>query len=174
MLSESYSERVGDNFLGVPAVGILRATIGSPFCPQNGWAVFQPAPRNLSRTILNQAVWPISTGVPMPFGTLNDPSKLVLLEDGKPVPSQWTVRATWTPGEPTSVKWLGLDFLAHYEGGKPKDYRIKNFSTGKGGDGGEEGSRGVLPYAPTIKTTETADPRGLTTSPRFPASPSWR
>lgn len=77
-----------------------------------------------SQNHLGNASWPVTTGVPMPFGTLTDPSTLQVLEDGKPVPSQWTPRATWGPGEDASIQWLGLDFLARYEGGKPKQYRI--------------------------------------------------
>ncbi|MBI4026762.1 MAG: hypothetical protein HY360_17395, partial [Verrucomicrobia bacterium] len=87
--------------------------------------------------------WPISTGVPMPFGTLANPAQLVLLEDGKPASAQWAVRSTWTPGEPASVRWLSLDFLARYEGGKPKDYRIKTGAPS--------------PQASPLNATETAD-----------------
>jgi hypothetical protein len=73
---------------------------------------------------LPDAVWPIRTGVPMPFGTLTDSANLALLENGKPVPAQWTTRAVWMPGERTSIQWLGLDFLARYDNGKPRQYRI--------------------------------------------------
>lgn len=74
--------------------------------------------------VLPDASWPITTGIPMPFGTLRDPAELQLRENGKVVPAQWTVRSTWTPGTPTFVRWLALDFVAKYDGTKPREYRI--------------------------------------------------
>ena len=82
----------------------------------------------------------------MPFGSLSDPSRLQLLEDGKPVPAQWLTRATWTPGVPTSIKWLGLDFLARYENGKPRDYRVKLLP-----------SEATRPVGPAISAVETPE-----------------
>jgi len=93
---------------------------------------------------VSNVTWPITTGVPMPFGTLTDASALTLLEDGKPVPAQWSARATWTPGERTSIQWLGLDFLARYENGKPKEYRIVS-------------SKSSPAQPPTITAKETED-----------------
>jgi len=78
--------------------------------------------------MLPDATWPITTGIPMPFGTLRDPAELRLLENGKAVPAQWTVRSTWTPGTPTFVRWLTLDFVAKYDGTKPREYRITKAS----------------------------------------------
>lgn len=68
------------------------------------------------------AVWPITTGVPMPKGAFMDTSELALLENGKPVPAQFIPRATWSPQG--DVKWVGVDFLAKYDGGKPREYRL--------------------------------------------------
>jgi hypothetical protein len=74
--------------------------------------------------IVPDASWPITTGIPMPFGTVRDPAELQLLENGKSVPCQWTVRSTWTPGTPTFIRWLTLDFVAKYDGTRPREYRI--------------------------------------------------
>ena len=71
---------------------------------------------------LPDAAWPVSTGVPMPKATLTDCADLVLLENGKAVPAQCATRATWTPQG--YVKWLGLDFLARYDRGTPRAYRL--------------------------------------------------
>lgn len=68
--------------------------------------------------------WPISTGVPMPRGAVADVSRLTLLENGKPVPAQWTVRSRWSPAPDADVRWVGLSFIAKYDNGKPRDYRI--------------------------------------------------
>ncbi len=67
-------------------------------------------------------VWPISTGVPMPKATLREVNELTLLEDGQPVPAQFSVRGTWSPRG--YVKWVGVDFLARYRNGKPCSYRL--------------------------------------------------
>ena len=67
-------------------------------------------------------VWPISTGVPMALGVMMDVSGLALLENGKPVPAQFTTRATWGPKG--YVKWVGVDFLARYDKGQPRQYRL--------------------------------------------------
>lgn len=68
------------------------------------------------------AVWPITTGVPLSRHAANDVSKFRLLENGKPVPAQFSVRAKWYPDR--EVKWMGLDFLARYDNGKPREYRL--------------------------------------------------
>ncbi len=72
---------------------------------------------------LPDAVWPIRTGVPLPRGTLTDPAQLQLLEDGQPIPAQFTPRAHWDPAR-QQLKWVGLDFLARYQQGKPREYRV--------------------------------------------------
>ncbi len=74
--------------------------------------------------IVPEASWPITTGIPIPFGTVRDPAELQLLENGKSIPCQWTVRSVWTPGTPTFVRWLTLDFVAKYDGTQPRQYRI--------------------------------------------------
>jgi hypothetical protein len=67
-------------------------------------------------------VWPISTGAPMAPGAMRDVSGLVLLENGRPVPAQFTTRGTWGPKG--YVKWVGVDFLARYDKGTPRQYRL--------------------------------------------------
>jgi hypothetical protein len=53
---------------------------------------------------------PLTAGIPVPKGSLNDPVTLCLLDaGGRPVPSQTEVLARWPDG---SVKWLLLDFVA--------------------------------------------------------------
>lgn len=68
------------------------------------------------------AVWPVTTGVPLPRHSANDVSQFRLLENGRPVPAQFSVRANWYPDR--EVKWMGLDFQARYDNGKPRDYRL--------------------------------------------------
>lgn len=68
------------------------------------------------------ATWPISTGVPMPKMTLRNVDELTLLENGKPVPAQFSTRATWSPQG--YVKWVGVDFQARYNGGEPRKYHL--------------------------------------------------
>ncbi|HTU26374.1 MAG TPA: hypothetical protein VMF30_13295, partial [Pirellulales bacterium] len=71
---------------------------------------------------LADAVWPVRCGVPLPFGTVADASRLALLEDGKQISAQITPRATWHVGG--SVKWVHVDFRGRYRAGKPAKYRL--------------------------------------------------
>lgn len=66
--------------------------------------------------------WPISTGVPFPKGALESVNDLALLENGSRVPAQFTARATWGPNG--SVKWAGVDFVARYNNGTPRNYQL--------------------------------------------------
>ncbi|HOX04849.1 MAG TPA: DUF6288 domain-containing protein [Planctomycetota bacterium] len=59
---------------------------------------------------------PVTGGVPLPEGLLEDPAKLALLgPDGKPVPAQFTVANRWYPGK--SAKWVLVDFQASLAAG---------------------------------------------------------
>jgi len=54
---------------------------------------------------------PVTGGVPLPEGAVEDAGKLALVgPNGKPVPAQFTVATRWYPGK--SVKWVLLDFQA--------------------------------------------------------------
>src|SRR5262249_18219441 len=56
---------------------------------------------------------------------VSDASQLALYENGSRVLAQITPRAWWHPNPESSLKWVTLDFLAMYEGGRPRDYRLK-------------------------------------------------
>jgi hypothetical protein len=71
---------------------------------------------------LPQGEWPISTGIPMPKASLHRLEELSLSENGRPVPAQFSVRSTWSPGG--AIQWVGLDFLARYDDGRPREYRL--------------------------------------------------
>lgn len=86
-----------------------------------------PAPRELPQTIplvvgedprIGNLDFPISTGVPLPEGLVEDTRSVRLLRDGKEIPCQTAVRSRWAPKG--SVKWMGLDFVASYRDGKPQ------------------------------------------------------
>lgn len=66
--------------------------------------------------------YPMTTGVPLPRGTLIDPSRLALYENDVHVPAQFTARARWQ--KEGSLKWVGLDFTARWDGTTPRSYRI--------------------------------------------------
>jgi hypothetical protein len=66
---------------------------------------------------------PVTTGVPLPEGLVEDPGKLVLLgPDGTPVPAQFTVATRWYPGR--SIKWVLLDFQASVSAGASRVYAL--------------------------------------------------
>jgi len=81
-----------------------------------------------AQTNLPNGTVPITTGIPLPRGATDSIEPFVLLENGKPVPAQFTTRAWWTP-QKTQIKWVGLDFQAKYDNGKPREYRVKVRST---------------------------------------------
>lgn len=66
---------------------------------------------------------PISTGIPLPDGVLDNIENVKLFENEKEVPIQTSVRSRWSKNG--SVKWLGIDFLANYNQGFPLNYLIK-------------------------------------------------
>ncbi len=74
------------------------------------------------QTHLADAVWPVRCGVPLPPGVVTDASRLVVLENGRRIPAQITVRATWHVGGP--AKWVHVDFRGRYRKGKPASYRL--------------------------------------------------
>jgi len=100
----------------------------APF-PSNGIAI-----QVHRQSHVPDGAWPITTGVPMPKGLLMDTEGLALLENGKPVPAQFITRATWSPtghgqdhpGKGGYVKWVGVDFIAKYDKGEPREYRLVN------------------------------------------------
>jgi len=66
---------------------------------------------------------PVTGGVPLPEGLLEDPAKLALVgPDGKPVPAQFTVANRWYPGK--SIKWVLVDFQASLPAGGKAVYQL--------------------------------------------------
>ena len=54
---------------------------------------------------------PVTSGVPLPRGLMEDTKTLTLLDpDGKPVPAQFTVATRWWPER--SIRWVHVDFRA--------------------------------------------------------------
>ena len=82
----------------------------------------------LPQSVMENATWGVSTGIPLPKGALNDLGELTLFESLGPgsgaraVPAQVTTRATWDVDG--GVKWLGLDFVGKYDGTRPRSYRL--------------------------------------------------
>ena len=92
------------------------------------------------------AEWPITTGIPLPRATADTTDRFVLLEDGKAVAAQFSTRATWMP-DGSQIKWMGLSFLARYQDGKPRDYRLTLLPEG----------RAAQPPATALKVTESPE-----------------
>ncbi|MBI4027240.1 MAG: hypothetical protein HY360_19805 [Verrucomicrobia bacterium] len=125
---------------------------GSKF-PSKGIPIFAHAQSHVP-----DGEWPITTGVPMPKGALKNIDGLALLENGNPVPSQFIVRATWSPNG--WVKWVGVDFIARYDKGnrpshgdsalKPREYRLVKTVAA-------DAAKGVINHAPTILVGESPD-----------------
>jgi hypothetical protein len=73
--------------------------------------------------VLAGARVPMATGVPLPDGAVTDVGQLVLRENGTAIPAQFGVRSTWGPNG--SIRWLGLDFVAQYDGLTPRSYTLE-------------------------------------------------
>ena len=74
------------------------------------------------QSVASDVSWAVSTGIPMPRGALRSTAGLELYENDLRVPAQFTSRATWTNGG--DIKWLGMDFIARYDGTTPRTYRL--------------------------------------------------
>ena len=82
--------------------------------------------------------WRFRTGVPLGVGMLKRGEPVRLVREGKEIPVQTEVLATWGPADSTvanRVKWLGLDFVDDVAAGARPEYRLLNGaprSTAKG------------------------------------------
>jgi hypothetical protein len=66
---------------------------------------------------------PVTAGVPLPQGAINDVGNLALLgPDGKAVPAQFAVATRWYPGK--SVKWVHVSFQANVAANGKAVYRL--------------------------------------------------
>jgi len=66
---------------------------------------------------------PVTTGIPIPDGMLDDASQVSLLENGREIPCQTIARSRWT--RKGTIRWLGLDFQAAYDNGEPRKYELQ-------------------------------------------------
>ncbi len=75
----------------------------------------------------------VSSGVPLPKGTLGEPASIaVYAPDGSVVPAQFKVLERWRDhGQDNSVKWLLVTFLADVPANSAVTYRLKNGSNPK-------------------------------------------
>lgn len=66
--------------------------------------------------------WPVTSGIPLAQGVLDDPSKAVLLDaEGQPMPLQTEALARWPDG---SIRWLLLDFQVDLNAGQQKVFTL--------------------------------------------------
>jgi len=66
---------------------------------------------------------PVTSGVPLPKGAMEDPSAFRLLDaDGHVVPAAFSVATRWWPGK--SIKWLHVDFAATVPANGTKEYTL--------------------------------------------------
>jgi hypothetical protein len=65
---------------------------------------------------------PVATGVPLAKGAVKDASSLRLLDaDGKAIPGQFDVQATWSDG---SIKWILVSFFAGADGREGQSFTL--------------------------------------------------
>lgn len=81
------------------------------------------------QAVLSNAQWPMTTGVPVPEGALFDARIVGVFENGVRIPAQIIPRATWRP-RGGSIKWLGVDFTARYDGTVPRRYTLQPILSG--------------------------------------------
>lgn len=64
---------------------------------------------------------PVSCALPLAKGVLTDLSKVTVMDEDRPVPTQVKATAVWPDG---SIKWLFISFLADLPGNKGKQFGI--------------------------------------------------
>jgi hypothetical protein len=84
------------------------------------------------------AVWPITTGVPLPRGAVHDTKELGLFENGRRIPVQIVPRATWFCSsldggagvDNGGLRWVCLTFIGRYDIATPRRYVLKKLPAG--------------------------------------------
>ncbi len=67
-------------------------------------------------------LWPVRCGLPIPQGELISADNIAVLDaDGRPVPSQNRITATWPDG---SAKWIFVDFMHPFARGVTGNYTV--------------------------------------------------
>lgn len=85
--------------------------------------------------------WPVATGVPLPRNAIRDVNELALYENGQRIAVQISAKSFWTPlsnsqTPPDSkynggLKWVGISFIAKYDGLTPRQYILKRAPAGE-------------------------------------------
>lgn len=92
--------------------------------PETGLALTLPEQR------ARDGAWPTHAVVPLGMDSLTSAERLVLEQDGKPVPAQFEQVGTWDlAGRP---KWMHVWFVAQYREGKSAAYRLRKRSPTEG------------------------------------------
>lgn len=91
--------------------GILKFFVENAAQPQLKGKIQIVFPAGLD--IPQDSTYPVSFGVPFPKGVLFNKDSLTLKDgSGKSIPCQTIVRSKWGYGDKSSIRWLGVDFLA--------------------------------------------------------------
>lgn len=112
--------------------GAVLATASISFERVNQSGPVQTVPASIPlqvgpQSVLPHAQWPVTTGVPFPEGALFDVHSVGVFENGVRIPAQLIPRAMWRPFG-GSIKWLGVDFTARYDGTVPRTYTLQPVS----------------------------------------------
>lgn len=134
----------------------------------------QPVELNLPLTItdfnghsvndLNRPTEPVTGGVPLPRGLVDDLSKLRIVDaDGKPVPCQFAVIDRWLAEPEPSIRWLLVDFIGKVNATESATYFLRN----------DNGPGAAQPPASPLKVTDGDDKVTIVTGPlKFTVSKS--
>lgn len=79
-------------------------------------------PLNIPSMKNNLSSWPMKTGIPFPKGVLWDKDNLRLLENGKEIPAQFSIRSKWSPNG--SIRWIGCTFISNLNSKYELEYNI--------------------------------------------------
>ena len=91
--------------------GILKFFVETAVQPQLKGKIQIVFPAGLD--IPQDSTYPVSFGVPFPKGVLFNKDALTLKDgSGKSIPCQTIVRSKWGYGDKSSIRWLGVDFMA--------------------------------------------------------------
>ena len=103
--------------------------------PANTLTLTVTEPSGVKRTS-----WPVTSGIPLPQGGLNNPSNVKLLQNGTELPLQTETLCKWPDG---SIRWLLLDFQVDLKAKERKQF--------------------TLQYSPKVKSKEVKNPVRVST-----------
>jgi hypothetical protein len=93
---------------------------------------------------MDRVDWPVTSGIPLPVGAVNDPSQLALLdESGNQIPAQFTVLSRYSRRD-NSLRWVLMDFQVSVKANSVRRLWLTNLSIERAASSSDGGESGLL------------------------------